>query len=52
MTIVFCDLRGFTAFSEIAEPEEVMTVMREYHATLGSLIYQFEGTLEDFWATD
>ena len=48
MTIAFCDLRGFTAFSEIAEPEEVMTVMREYHATLGSLVHEFEGTLERF----
>ena len=46
VTIVFGDLRGFTAFAEIAEPEEVMTVMREYHATLGSLIHEFEGTLE------
>lgn len=48
VTIVFCDLRGFTAFAEIAEPEEVMAVMREYHATLGSIIHQFEGTLERF----
>jgi class 3 adenylate cyclase len=48
VTIAFCDLRGFTAFAEIAEPEEVMTVMREYHATLGSLIHEFEGTLERF----
>ena len=48
VTIAFCDLRGFTAFSEIAEPEEVMTVMREYHATLGSLVHEFEGTLERF----
>ena len=48
VTIVFGDLRGFTAFAEIAEPEEVMTVMREYHATLGSLIHEFEGTLERF----
>jgi adenylate cyclase len=48
VTIVFCDLRGFTAFSEVAEPEEVMTVMREYHATLGSLVHEFEGTLERF----
>jgi adenylate cyclase len=48
VTIVFCDLRGFTAFSEIAEPEEVMTVMREYHATLGSLVHEFDGTLERF----
>jgi class 3 adenylate cyclase/CheY-like chemotaxis protein len=48
ITVVFCDLRGFTAFSETAEPEEVMSVLREYHACLGRLIYQFEGTLERF----
>jgi class 3 adenylate cyclase/CheY-like chemotaxis protein len=48
VTIVFGDLRGFTAFAEIAEPEEVMAVMREYHAALGSLIHEFEGTLERF----
>lgn len=48
VAIAFCDLRGFTAFSEIAEPEEVMAVMREYHAALGSLVHQFEGTLERF----
>jgi class 3 adenylate cyclase len=48
VTIVFGDLRGFTAFAEIAEPEEVMAVMREYHATLGSLVHEFEGTLERF----
>jgi adenylate cyclase len=48
VTVVFCDLRGFTAFAEIAEPEDVMAVMQEYHATLGSLIHEFEGTLERF----
>jgi adenylate cyclase len=48
VTIVFCDLRGFTAFAESAEPEEVMAVMREYHATLGALIHEFDGTLERF----
>ena len=48
VTVVFCDLRGFTAFAEIAEPEEVMTVLREYHAALGALIHEFEGTLERF----
>jgi adenylate cyclase len=48
VTVVFCDLRGFTAFSEIAEPEEVMAVLREYHGALGVLIHQFEGTLERF----
>ena len=48
VTVVFCDLRGFTAFSETAEPEEVMGVLREYHARLGSLIFEFEGTIERF----
>jgi adenylate cyclase len=48
ITVVFCDLRGFTAFSEESEPEEVMGVLAEYHATLGALIHQFEGTLERF----
>jgi class 3 adenylate cyclase len=48
VTIVFGDLRGFTAFAEIAEPEEVMAVMKEYHATLGSLVHEFQGTLERF----
>jgi adenylate cyclase len=48
ITVVFCDLRGFTAFSETAEPEEVMGVLREYHSALGELIFRFEGTLERF----
>lgn len=48
VTIVFCDLRGFTAFAETAEPEEVLAVMREYHATLGFIVHEFEGTLERF----
>ena len=48
MTVVFCDLRGFTAFAETAEPEEVIAVLREYHADLGGLIHKFEGTLERF----
>ena len=48
VTVVFCDLRGFTAFAETAEPEEVMTVLREYHAALGALIHKYEGTLERF----
>jgi adenylate cyclase len=48
VTIVFCDLRGFTAFAEIVEPEEVMTVLREYHAALGAEIFAFGGTLERF----
>src|SRR5262245_13508794 len=48
VTVVFCDLRGFTAFAEAAEPEEVMTVLRDYHKALGALIDKFEGTVERF----
>ena len=48
VTVVFCDLRGFTAFSEGAEPEEVIAVLREYHKSLGELIQHHEGTLERF----
>jgi adenylate cyclase len=48
VTVVFCDLRDFTAFSETTEPEEVMEVLREYHTALGELIFRFEGTLERF----
>ena len=48
ITVVFCDLRGFTAFSEVAEPEEVMGVLREYHDAVGPLIFEFEATLEHF----
>jgi adenylate cyclase len=48
IVVVFCDLRGFTAFSETTEPEEVMGVLREYHSALGELIFHFEGTLERF----
>ncbi|MBW2409041.1 MAG: response regulator [Deltaproteobacteria bacterium] len=48
ITVVFCDLRGFTAFSETGEPEEVMEVLREYHSAMGDLIFRFEGTLERF----
>jgi class 3 adenylate cyclase len=48
VTVVFLDLRGFTAFAETAEPEEVMTVLREYHAEMGKLILAHEGTLERF----
>jgi adenylate cyclase len=48
VTVVFLDLRGFTAFAETAEPEEVMGVLREYHAEMGSLILEHEGTLERF----
>ncbi len=45
---LFCDLRGFTPFSEIAEPEDVMVVLGEFHAAVVPLIYKYEGTLERF----
>jgi class 3 adenylate cyclase/CheY-like chemotaxis protein len=45
---VFCDLRGFTPFSEVAEPEEVMEVLDEYHTAMGELISEYEGTVEHF----
>src|SRR3990170_2959825 len=48
VTVVFLDLRGFTAFAETSEPEEVMGVLREYHAEMGHLILAHEGTLERF----
>lgn len=48
ITVVFSDLRGFTAFSETAEPEEVIGVLREYHGAMGELIFRSEGTLERF----
>jgi class 3 adenylate cyclase/CheY-like chemotaxis protein len=48
ITVVFLDLRGFTAFAETSEPEEVMRVLREYHAEMGRVIVEYEGTLERF----
>ena len=45
---MFCDLRGYTAFTETAEPEEVLDFLREYHCALGPLVSQFEGTLDQF----
>jgi adenylate cyclase len=48
ITVVFVDLRGFTGFTETAEPEEVMNVLREYHAELGRAIIEYDGTIEHF----
>jgi adenylate cyclase len=48
ITVVFVDLRGFTGFTETAEPEEVMGVLREYHAELGRAIIEYDGTIEHF----
>ena len=48
VSVVFIDLRGFTAFAETAEPEEVMRVLRDYHARMGEQVLAYEGTLERF----
>ena len=48
VAVVFCDLRGFTAFAETAEPEEVMGILREYHGSVGTIIHNFQGTIERF----
>jgi adenylate cyclase len=48
ITVVFCDLRGFTAFAEAAGPEQVMRLLRDYHAAIGPLVFEYEGTLERF----
>jgi adenylate cyclase len=48
VVVLFCDLRGFTAFAERAPPAEVMRVLREYHEAVGALIHRHEGTLERF----
>src|SRR5207344_1724548 len=51
IVVVFCDLRGYTAFTETAEPEEVLDFLRQYHGALGPLVSQFEGTLDQSRAT-
>jgi adenylate cyclase len=48
VSVAFCKLRGFTSFAELAEPEEVLNVLRAYHECLGALIHKFEGTLERY----
>jgi class 3 adenylate cyclase len=48
IVVVFCDLRGYTSFAETGEPEEVWTVLREFHAAVGPLVTRFEGTLDHF----
>jgi adenylate cyclase len=48
VTAVFCDLRGFTAFAEAAEPEEVLPVLRQYHEAMGAIITAHRGTLEHY----
>jgi len=46
VTVVVLDLRGFTKFANSAEPEEVMALLRNYHAEMGRLVFKFDGTLE------
>ena len=48
ITALFCDLRGFTGFSESSDPEDVMSLLREYHAAIGEIIIKYNGTLERF----
>lgn len=48
ITVVFLDLRGFTSFADSTEPEEVIEVLREFHGTVGPIIFQYQGTLERF----
>ena len=48
ITVVFFDLRGFTAFAETVEPEDLVAVLREYHAAVGDLVHRYDGTLERF----
>src|SRR5918912_506205 len=48
ITVVYFDLRGFTAFAETAEPEELIAVVREYHAAAGELVETHGGTVEHF----
>jgi len=48
ITALFCDLRGFTGFSESSDPEDVMALLREYHAAIGEIIHKYGGTLERY----
>jgi len=48
ITALFCDLRGFTGFSESADPEDVMALLRDYHEAIGQIIIKYGGTLERF----
>lgn len=48
VVVVFLDLHGFTPFAEVAEPDVVMSVLREFHAAMGELVLKYQGTLERF----
>jgi adenylate cyclase len=48
ITALFCDLRGFTGFSESSDPEDVMALLRDYHAAIGEIIIKYSGALERY----
>jgi class 3 adenylate cyclase/putative methionine-R-sulfoxide reductase with GAF domain len=48
ITALFCDLRGFTGFSESSDPEDVMALLRDYHAAIGQIVIKYSGTLERY----
>ena len=48
ITALFCDLRGFTGFTESADAEDVMALLRDYHAAIGEIIIKYNGTLERY----
>ena len=48
ITALFCDLRGFTRFSETSDPEDVMVLLRDYHAVIGQIVIKYGATLEHF----
>ena len=48
ITALFCDLRGFTGFSETSDPEDVVMLLRDYHAAIGQIIIKYSATLEHF----
>jgi adenylate cyclase len=52
ITALFCDLRGFTGFTESADAEDVMALLRDYHAAIGELVIRYSGTLERYAAGD
>jgi hypothetical protein len=48
ISALFCDLRGFTGFSESSDPEDVMALLREYHSAIGEIVVRYSGTLERY----
>ena len=48
IVVLFADIRNFTPFAEASEPEEVMSVLAQYHKAIGALVHEYQGTLERF----